>query len=247
MSLPRERLIVALDVSTASEATKIVQLVGDSAGFFKVGKQLFTAVGPEIVRDLVASGKKVFLDLKFHDIPNTVAAAVHSACDLGVTMLTVHASGGSRMLTAAVEAAASAPRPPLVLAVTILTSFTDDDVKEIGFPGKVADQVLHLASLAQASGCGGVVSSVAEVSQLRNKLETNLAIVTPGIRPAGSSAEDQARVATPLAAIAAGASHIVVGRPITAAKDPAKAAREIIREIESALAGQKAQPAPALR
>jgi orotidine-5'-phosphate decarboxylase len=221
-----------------------VQSVGESAGLFKVGKQLFTAVGPGIVRDLVASGKKVFLDLKFHDIPNTVTAAVHSACDLGVTMLTVHASGGSKMLKAAVEAAASAPKPPLVLAVTILTSFTDQDVQEIGFHGKVTDQVLNLASLAQATGCGGVVSSVAEVRQLRQRLGTGLAIVTPGIRPAGSSAEDQARVATPAAAMTAGASHIVVGRPITAAKDPAQAAQEIIREIESALGNQDIGLAP---
>jgi orotidine-5'-phosphate decarboxylase len=242
MSLPRERLIVALDVSTASEATKIVQSVGESAGLFKVGKQLFTAIGPGVVRDLVGSGKKVFLDLKFHDIPNTIAAGVRSACDLGVSMLTVHASGGSKMLKAAVEAAASAPKPPLVLAVTILTSFTDQDVQEIGFHGKVTDQVLHLASLALASGCGGVVSSVAEVRPMRQRLGTGFAIVTPGIRPAGSSAGDQARVATPSAAITAGASHIVVGRPITAAKDPAHAAQEIIREIESAVESQEAQP-----
>jgi orotidine-5'-phosphate decarboxylase len=249
MSLPRERLIVALDVSTASEATKIVQSVGESAGLFKVGKQLFTAVGPGIVRDLISSGKKVFLDLKFHDIPNTVAAAVQSASNLGVSMLTVHASGGSRMLKAAVEAAASAPKPPLVLAVTILTSFTDADLQEVGFPGKVADQVLRLAALAQASGCGGVVSSVAEVEQLRQRLGKEPAIVTPGIRPAGSSAGDQARVATPSVAIAAGASHLVVGRPITAAKDPAKAVDEIVREIESAMEGQKAhlQSSPAVR
>ena len=154
------------------------------------------------------------------------------------------------MLNAAVEAAASAPRPPLVLAVTILTSFSDHDVREIGLPGKVADHVLGLASLAQASGCGGVVSSVAEVRQLRQKLGTELAIVTPGIRPAGSSAEDQARVATPSAAIAAGASHIVVGRPITAAKDPAQAAQGIINEIESALRKPEAhlvQPSSATR
>lgn len=250
MSLPRERLIVALDVSTASEATKIVQSVGESAGLFKVGKQLFTAVGPDIVCDFVASGKKVFLDLKFHDIPKTVAAAVRSASALGVSMLTVHASGGSKMLKAAVEAAASVPKPPLVLAVTILTSFTDQDVKEIGFSGKVLDQVLHLASLAQASGCGGVVASVAEVKQLRQMLGGGFAIVTPGIRPAGTAADDQARVATPSVAITAGASYIVVGRPITAAKDQAQAAQEIVREIESALGDQGSslkQPSRAAR
>src|SRR5262249_12523807 len=193
MSLPRERLIVALDVSTASEATKIVRSVGELAGFFKVGKQLFTAVGPDIVCDLVASGKKVFLDLKFHDIPKTVAAAVRSASALGVSMLTVHASGGSRMLKAAVEAAASVTKPPLVLAVTVLTSFTDEDLQEVGFQGKIPDEVSRLASLAKVSGCGGVVASVAEVMQLRQMLGTGFAIVTPGIRPAGSAAGDQAR------------------------------------------------------
>jgi len=240
MSLPHEHLIVALDVSTASEATKIVQSIGESVGLYKVGKQLFTAVGPEIVRDLVASGKKVFLDLKFHDIPNTVAAAVRSASGLGVSMVTVHAAGGSKMLNAAVEAAASTARPPLILAVTVLTSFTDQDVQEIGFSGKTTDNVLRLASLAQAAGCGGVVSSVAEVKALRQLLGTGFAIVTPGIRPAGSATDDQARVATPSAAIAAGASHIVVGRPITEAENPAQAAREIISEIESALKDQRA-------
>src|SRR5581483_9082254 len=239
MSSPHEHLIVALDVSTASEATKIVQSIGESAGFYKVGKQLFTAVGPEIVRDLVVSGKRVFLDLKFHDIPNTVAAAVYSASGLGVSMMTVHAAGGSKMLKAAVEAAASATRPPLILAVTVLTSFTDQDVQEIGFSGKTTDNVLRLASLGQAAGCGGVVSSVAEVKALRQLLGTGFAIVTPGIRPAGSAAGDQARIATPSAAIAAGASHIVVGRPITGAKNPAQAAQEIVGEIDSPLNNQQ--------
>ncbi len=240
MSRPHEHLIVALDVSTPSEATKIVQSIGESAGLYKVGKQLFTAVGPEIVRDLVASGKKVFLDLKFHDIPNTVAAAVRSASDLGVSMMTVHAAGGSKMLNAAVEAAASTARPPLILAVTVLTSFTDQDLQEVGFSGKTTDNVLRLASLAQAAGCGGVVSSVAEVKALRQLLGAGFAIVTPGIRPTGSAAGDQARIATPSAAIAAGVSHIVVGRPITDAKNPAQAVREIVSEIESALKNQRA-------
>lgn len=235
----RERLIVALDVSTAFEAAKIVRSVGEFAGLFKVGNQLFTAVGPEIVRDLVASGKKVFLDLKFHDIPNTVGAAVRSASGLGVSMLTVHASGGGKMLKTAVEAAASSgPRAPLVLAVTVLTSLGDRDLEEIGFSGHMKEQVLRLASLAQASGCGGVVSSAAEAGGLRRMLGTGFAIVTPGIRPSGRATEDQTRVATPSEAIAAGASHIVVGRPITEANDPARAAQEIVREMESALRNQ---------
>lgn len=231
---------MALDVSTTSEATKIVQSVGESAGLYKVGKQLFTAVGPQVVHDLVASGKKVFLDLKFHDIPNTVGAAVSSASALGVSMLTVHASGGSKMLKAAVEAAASAAHPPLILAVTVLTSFAEQDLQEVGFPGKVVDQALRMATLAQASGCGGVVSSVAEAKALRQRLGPDMAIVTPGIRPAGSAAGDQARIATPAVAITSGASHLVVGRPITGAQNPAQAAQAILDEIDSALKKQEA-------
>ena len=234
----RERLIVALDVSAASEAAKIVQSVEGGAGLFKVGKQLFTAAGPEVVRDLVASGKKVFLDLKFHDIPNTVAAAVRSASAMGVSMITVHASGGSKMLKAAVEAAASSAQAPLVLAVTVLTSLGQHDLEEIGFAGHMKDQVLRLASLGQTSGCGGVVASAAEAAGLRRMLGAGFAIVTPGIRPTGEATGDQTRTATPYEAIAAGASHIVVGRPITGAKDPAHAAREIVCEIESALKNQ---------
>ncbi|HLK31716.1 MAG TPA: orotidine-5'-phosphate decarboxylase, partial [Terriglobales bacterium] len=158
----RERLIVALDVSSAAAAQKIVAAVGDSAFLYKVGKQLFTAEGPGIVRDLVASGRRVFLDLKFHDIPNTVAAAVAEACKLKVSMLTVHASGGSRMLKAATEAAASSVSKPLIMAVTVLTSFRETDVQEVGFSGRVVDNVLRLAQLARASGCGGIVTSAKE-------------------------------------------------------------------------------------
>lgn len=228
----RERLIVALDVSSAAAAQKIVAAVGDSAFLYKVGKQLFTAEGPAIVRDLVASGRRVFLDLKFHDIPNTVAAAVAEAAKLKVSMLTVHASGGSRMLKAATEAAAaSSAAKPLVLGVTVLTSFRDADVQEVGFSGRVVDNVLRLAQLARASGCGGIVTSAKEVAEVRRELGAGFAIVTPGVRPAGSDVGDQARVVTPAEAIAAGASHIVVGRPITAAADPAAAARAIVEEM----------------
>src|SRR5215469_5694568 len=193
----KDRLIVALDVSSATQAQRIVQAIGESAGTYKIGKQLFTAEGPRVVRDLVASGRKVFLDLKFHDIPNTVGAAVRSACELGISMLTVHASGGSKMLKAAVEAAAQSSAKPLVLAVTVLTSFTDADVQEIGVPGTVLNQALHLGALARSAGCGGLVSSAKEVAELRRELGEGFAIVTPGIRPAGSTAGDQARVVTP--------------------------------------------------
>jgi len=228
---PRQRLIVALDVSSAAAAQKIVAAVGDSAFCYKVGMQLYTAEGPAIVRDLVASGRRVFLDLKYHDIPNTVAAAVAEAAKLRVSMLTVHSSGGGRMLRAATEAADSASPGLMVLAVTVLTSFDDSDLDKIGVHGRVQDQALRLAALALASGCRGVVASAREASELRSQLEGDFAIVTPGVRPAGSAADDQARIATPAEAIAAGATHIVVGRPITAAADPAEEAREILAQI----------------
>ena len=236
MSDARERLIVALDVSSAAAAQKIVAAVGDSAFLYKVGKQLFTAEGPAVVRDLVASGRRVFLDLKFHDIPNTVAAAVAEAAKLQVSMLTVHASGGSRMLRAASEAAAGSPDKPLILAVTVLTSLGDADVQEVGFSGRVVDNVLRLAALARSSGCGGIVTSAKEAREVRRELGAGFAIVTPGVRPAGSEAGDQARVVTPAQAIAAGATHIVVGRPITAAANPAAAARAIVEEMAGATA-----------
>src|ERR1700675_403831 len=220
MASARDRLIVSLDVPNAAEAQRIVAALGDSASFYKVGKQLFTAAGPALVRDLVGSGRKVFLDLKFHDIPNTVASAVRAASELGVTMLTVHASGGSKMLKAAAEAAGAAKRAPLVLAGTVLTSMDDADMNEVGVPGKAEEQVLRLASLAQKAGCGGVIASAQEAKAIRQKLGPGFAIVTQGGRPAGASKDDQARVATPAEAIAAGADYIGVGRPITRAKDP---------------------------
>jgi len=228
---PRDRLIVALDVSSAADARQIVTAVGASATTIKVGKQLFTAEGPQIVRDLVASGRKVFLDLKFHDIPNTVAGAVASAAGLGVSMLTVHASGGSKMLKAACEAASKAKTKPLILAVTVLTSFNNADLEEQGITTGIESQVLRLAGLALQSGCGGVVTSAKEAANLRRSLGTGFAIVTPGVRPAGSDIGDQARVVTPKEAIAAGVDYIVVGRPITAAKEPATAAAAILAEI----------------
>lgn len=227
----RDRLIVALDVPNTEEARRLVASLGDSVGYFKVGLQLFTAEGPGLVRDLVSSGRRVFLDLKLHDIPNTVASAVKSAAELRVDMLTVHASGGSKMLRAATEAAASAAHKPLVLAVTVLTSMADEDVQEVGVSGRAADQVVRLANLAKISGCGGIVASPQEVARLRQALGAGFSIVTPGIRPIGAEAADQARIATPAEAIRAGASHLVVGRPITAAADPKSAAEAILRDI----------------
>jgi len=229
---PRQRLIVALDVSSAAAAQKIVAAVGDSAFSYKVGMQLYTAEGPPVVRNLVASGRKVFLDLKYHDIPNTVAAAVLEAAGLGVSMLTIHASGGDKMMHAATEAARSANADLMVLAVTVLTSLDDSDLGKLGVHGSVGDQVLRLAALAISSGCAGVVTSAREASRLRSELGGDFAIVTPGVRPAGTAHGDQARVVTPAKAIAAGASHIVVGRPITGAPNPAAQARAILAEID---------------
>jgi orotidine-5'-phosphate decarboxylase len=232
MEALKDRLIIALDVSRASEAQKIVNEIGESASTYKVGKQLFTAEGPQVVRDLVASGRKVFLDLKFHDIPNTVAGAVSSAASLGVSMLTVHASGGTKMLKAAAEAAANSSAKPLVLAVTVLTSLNDADLQEFGLPVGVADQVLRLAGIARNAGCTGIVASAHEAASLRRNLGEGFAIVTPGVRPTGTDLGDQARVITPADAIRAGATHIVVGRPITGAPNPAAAAQQILSEME---------------
>jgi orotidine-5'-phosphate decarboxylase len=228
---PRQRLIVALDVSSAAAAQKVVAAVGDSASCYKVGMQLYTAEGPGVVRDLVASGRRVFLDLKYHDIPNTVASAVCQAASLGVSMLTIHASGGGKMMRAATEAARTRNAGLMVLGVTVLTSLDDNDLDKLGVHGRVQDQVLRLAALALADGCHGVVASAQEASALRSELEGDFAIVTPGVRPAGSEPDDQARVVTPAEAIAAGASHIVVGRPITGAADPAAEARAILSQI----------------
>jgi orotidine-5'-phosphate decarboxylase len=227
---PRQRLIVALDVSSAAAAQKIVAAVGDSALTYKVGMQLYTAVGPQIVRDLVASGRQVFLDLKYHDIPNTVGAAVAEAEKLGVSMLTIHAAGSTKMVRAAVEAAKVRP-DLMVLAVTVLTSMDGHDLETIGIRGSMEDSVVRLATIALAQGCQGVVTSAREAFTLRAELGDRFAIVTPGVRPAGSGMADQVRVVTPAEAIASGASHIVVGRPITEAADPAAEARAILSQI----------------
>jgi len=183
-----------------------------------------------VVRDLVASGRRVFLDLKYHDIPTTVGAAVMEAATLGVSMLTVHAAGGGKMLRAAVDAAKARP-DLIVLAVTVLTSMDGNDLEKIGVRGTVEDSVVRLATISLASGCQGVVASAREASRLRADLGDGFAIVTPGVRSAGSAVGDQVRVVTPAEAIAAGASYIVVGRPITEAADPAAEARAILEQI----------------
>jgi orotidine-5'-phosphate decarboxylase len=232
---PRDRLIVALDVPTAQAAGNIVRELGDSVSFYKVGLQLFAAEGPAIVRELTASGRKVFLDLKLHDIPNTVASAVKSVANLGIDLLTIHAAGGVAMMKAAVEAAASAPKRPSILAVTVLTSFTEQELASTGVSDGVAGQVSRLTALATEAGCDGVVASPLELAMLRQQLGEEPIILVPGVRPKGSPAGDQARTAEPAEAIEIGANYLVVGRPITAAANKKEAADAIQKEISSAL------------
>ena len=232
---PRQNLIVALDVSSAAAAQRIVAAVGVSALTYKVGMQLYTAEGPSIVRELVDSGRRVFLDLKYHDIPNTVAAAVREAAGLGVSMLTIHAAGGGKMVHAAVEAARSVNPALMVLGVTVLTSMDEQDLEKVGVRGHVSDQVLRLAGLALTSGCQGIVASALEASELREELGKHFLIVTPGVRPAGKDHGDQSRVVTPTQAIAAGATYIVVGRPITDAANPGAEARAILEQMSLAV------------
>ncbi len=232
---PRQNLIVALDVSSAAAAQNIVTAVGVSALTFKVGMQLYTAEGPSVVRDLVASGRRVFLDLKYHDIPNTVAAAVREAAGLGVSMLTIHASGGGKMIHAAVDAARTANPALMILGVTVLTSMDEMDLDKVGVRGHMSEQVLRLAGLALTSGCHGVVASAMEAAELREELGKHFLIVTPGVRPAGKDHGDQSRVVTPAQAIAAGATYIVVGRPITGAANPGAEARAILDQMTLAV------------
>jgi len=228
----RDRLIVALDVPTAADARTLVDRLQGAVGMFKVGSQLFTAAGPDFVRELVARKEKVFLDLKYHDIPNTVANAVGAAARLGVSFVDVHALGGKAMLEAGV---ASLPAMGArLLAITILTSHDQSTLGEIGVEGTVQRSVQSLARLARSAGVDGVVASPHEVALIRDACGPDFLIVTPSIRPLGAKQGDQARAATPAAALAAGADYLVVGRPITEAPEPAAAAEAIVREMETA-------------
>ena len=227
------KIIVALDFPDAAPALALVERLDPALCRLKVGKELFTVAGPDLVRALVARGFEVFLDLKFHDIPNTVAAACRAAASLGVWMVNVHASGGRRMLTAAQDALATLERRPLLIAVTVLTSMSAEDLAEVGIDAAPADHVLRLARLAQTCGLDGVVCSAQEASMLRAELGETFRLVTPGIRPAGADTGDQRRVMTPAEALQAGATDLVIGRPITAAADPLAALRAIGSEIEN--------------
>jgi len=229
---PRDRLIVALDVPTADAAWALVERLSGHVGFFKVGSQLFTAAGPQLVREIAQSGERVFLDLKFHDIPNTVANAVASAVSLGVSLVDVHGLGGRAMLEAAVGALPA--MGTRLLAITILTSHDERTLRQIGLDGSLFESVRRLALLAKEAEVDGVVASPHEVGLVREACGDDFVIVTPGIRPAGAAAGDQARAATPAAAVSAGADYIVVGRPILQAEDPAAAADAIVEELAGA-------------
>ena len=231
---PKDRLIVALDVETLGGAIGLVERLAGLVTRFKIGSQLFTAAGPAAVEAVRKRGGEVFLDLKYHDIPNTAAGAAREAARLGVFMFNVHAAGGQAMMRAAAEAAAigSAGRRPLVIAVTVLTSLDRAALgRELGVPSSVEGHVLHLCWLAREAGLDGCVASAGEIRAVRNNLGAGWVIVTPGVRPAGSAADDQSRIATPQATARAGAHYLVVGRPITAAADPVDAARAILAEI----------------
>jgi orotidine-5'-phosphate decarboxylase len=233
-------ILVALDVPTAAEALAVADTLRGAVGGYKIGSQLFTAAGPDIVRTFFERGDPVFLDLKFHDIPNTVAGAVSSATELGVWMVNVHASGGAAMLAAARRAAdetaaRTGRKAPLVIAVTVLTSMDAATLAGIGVPSTPLDQVLRLASLAQKAGLDGVVASPQEIGAIRAACGPEFAIVTPGIRggAATSGPDDQHRTSTPAGAVTAGSSYLVIGRPITAASDPRAAALAILDEIQA--------------
>ncbi|MBN1566992.1 MAG: orotidine-5'-phosphate decarboxylase [Acidobacteria bacterium] len=235
MNDPRSSLIVALDVPDRAAAIQAVDRLAGHVGFFKVGLEIFTREGPPLVEQIRKRGENVFLDLKLHDIPNTVRGAVRSACRLGVQMLTVHASGGPAMLEGACEEAQSSSSPPLLLAVTALTSLSPEDVRTLGIGGSIEDWVEKLALMAYGSGIRGIVASTKELPMLHRKFQGEMKLVIPGIRPAGSAQQDQARTATPGEAIRSGADFIVVGRPILQAHDPASAADAIVADIRQAL------------
>ena len=224
----RDRLIVALDLPTQTKALALVSVLSGSVSIFKIGLQLYTAAGPEIVRAVAATGARIFLDLKLHDIPNTVAKAVSAASELGVQMLTIHLSGGRAMIEAAVQA-----RPPglSLLGVTVLTSATQETLREVGVTGALEDQVMRLGALGKDCGVDGLITSPQEVRTLREHLGPEIKLVTPGVRPAWAGADDQKRFTTPSDALKNGADFLVVGRPITANPDPRAAVERLLEEM----------------
>ena len=238
-----DRLIVALDVETADEARRLVASLRGIAGMFKIGLQLFTAAGPDLVREIIRGGEKIFLDLKFHDIPNTVSAAGVEATRLGVSMFNIHASGGSAMMRRTADAVGQCAvseglARPAILGVTVLTSSSQSTLQDIGISDKPQEVVARLAQRAADSGLDGVVASALEVSLIREVVaKPGFIIVTPGVRPVGAGHDDQARLMSPREATAAGADYLVVGRPIIAAPDPARAAQNILDEMQGSAVG----------
>lgn len=226
-------LIVALDVNSRQEAVEKVKAIGDSVGFYKIGLELFTAEGPDVVKAVKDLGKRIFLDLKFHDIPRTVERAVKSGAKLGVDLMTIHSVGGKAMIKAAADAAAEfGPNGPKILAVTVLTSLDQSDLADVGIVGRTpAEQVVAMAKFATENGAHGLVCSPKEVGALSKMLKAGTLFITPGVRPAGAAVGDQKRVATPAEAVRDGATHLVVGRPILAAEDPVAAAKAIRAEM----------------
>jgi len=223
-----DKIIVALDVATKEKALNLVEELRDQISFFKIGLQLYTAEGPEIVRAVRATGANVFLDLKLHDIPNTVARAVESAAQLQIQMLTIHLSGGEAMIQAAVSAK---PQDLLLLGVTVLTSADEQTLRQIGIPDKIENHVLRLAKLGVKNGIDGIVASPHEITTLRREFGDRIKIVVPGIRPGGSESTDQKRVMTPREAIHAGADYMVIGRSIIAQSSPCEAVSKILQEL----------------
>lgn len=235
----KDRIIVALDTDSRAIALSLVSQLRAQVGIFKIGSQLFTAEGPAIVREIIELGEKVFLDLKFHDIPNTVARAVSVAASMGVSMLTLHTLGGLSMLESAaqqVRESRMSSRRPLLLGVTVLTSMSDTDLEEVGVHAEAETQVALLAGLALKAGLDGVVASPKELPRLRQQYGQSLKLIVPGVRPPGSASHDQTRIATPAEAVHAGADYLVIGRPITGSSDPSGSVQQIIEMIESARA-----------
>jgi orotidine-5'-phosphate decarboxylase len=224
-------IIVPLDFNNLNDALAMAEQLDSNKCRVKVGKELFTSAGPDVVRSLIGMGFDVFLDMKYHDIPNTVAGAVRAAAELGVWMVNVHASGGSRMMAAAVDAVKQSTHKPILIAVTVLTSMDTEDLIELGINIEPIEQVKKLALLAQAAGMDGVVCSASEASELKRITHDKFCLVTPGIRPAGSAADDQRRIVTPHDALANGSDYLVIGRPIIKSADPAKVLDEILATL----------------
>jgi orotidine-5'-phosphate decarboxylase len=227
----KDKIIVALDLPSVDEARKLISVLGDDVSWYKIGLQLFSLGGPAFLQEVKESGAKIFLDLKFHDIPNTVRSAVESSCTLGADMLTIHLCGGTEMCQAAVEGRGTSST--VLLGVTVLTSQTEATLFEIGIHRSLTQQVLSLATLAKATGVTGLIASPLELEPLRNKFGKDLVIVTPGVRPTWSTAGDQKRFTTPADALKLGADYLVIGRPITAAPDPQAAFLRIASELSS--------------